>query len=98
MSVKRTQVEQELVSRAKNKMALVGMAVTADGLNTSLDSPIATALRKMGFAVDLVADDNDLAALPSEKLDEFLDRAELRLLENIQGNFDLTNTRIGNLW
>jgi hypothetical protein len=98
MSIQRAQAEQELLSRAKKKMELVEMNVTASGSNDDLDSPFATALRKMGYSISGVVDDDDLASLSSDEVDEFLDRAELRLLENIQGNFDLANTRIGNRW
>jgi hypothetical protein len=98
MNITRAYAEQELISRAKNKMLLVEMEVSASGSNSSLDSPMSTALRKMGIVVSGVVSDEDLALLDGEQVEEFLDRAELRLLENIQGNFDLANTRIGNRW
>jgi hypothetical protein len=98
MALKRVQAEQELISRAKKKMQLVEMDVTSSGSNPDLDSPLATALRKMGLSVSGVVDDNDLQALSDDDVEEFLDRAELRLRENIRGNFDLANTKIGNRW
>jgi hypothetical protein len=98
MSIKRTQAEHELISRAKKKMELVEMDVTVSGSNDYLDSPFAAALRKMGYSVSGVVDDADLASLSSDEVDEFLDRAELRLLENIRGNFDLANTKAGERW
>ncbi len=96
MSYTRTQVESELVSRASKKMALVGFAVTTNGSNTYLESPISTALRKMGFTqAGQTVSDADLAALTLAKYDELLDRAELRLLENIYKNIDFTDIDVG---
>ncbi len=87
MSYTRADLEQELISRTGKKMALVGMAVTTDGNNPSLDSPISTALRKMALA--------DIAVLAAAQFDELLDRAELRLLQNIYSNIDFTNIDVG---
>jgi len=98
MTITRTQAEQELVSRAKNKMSMVGMTVTTAGTNASLDSPLATALRKMGLSASATVSNADLTALSIDQIDEFYDRAELRLLENIYNNFDLANMKHGGRW
>jgi hypothetical protein len=95
MSITRANAEVELVSRASKKMVLVGFAVTVVGTNADLNGPLATALRKMGLTASSTVSDGDLAALEAEQIDEFYDRAELRLLENIVGNIDLTDIQVG---
>ena len=95
MTITRANAEAELVSRASKKMVLVGMAVTTAGSNASLQSPLSTALRKMDLTASSPVTDVDLSALDDDQIDEFYDRAELRLLENILGNIDLTDIRVG---
>lgn len=93
--ITRVQAETELVRRSKKRMQLVGFAVTIVGTNDDLSGPMAVALRAMDItpASPITVTDSDLSAV--EDVDEFLDRAELRLLENIQGNFDLTDINTG---
>ena len=95
MSLTRAATEADLVSRAKKKMALVGFAVTSAGSNADLNTPLATALRKMGKIASTPVSDADLAGLEDDEINEFLDRAELRLIESILGNYDLTNYTTG---
>lgn len=95
MTITRANAESELVARASRKMQLVGMAVTVVGSNADLQSPLAAALRKMGLTASNPVTDANLAALTDSQVDEFYDRAELRLLENIRGNIDLTDIRVG---
>lgn len=76
-------------------MALAGMALTTVGANADLQSPIASALRKMGLPASNPVTDADLAVVPDSQVSELYDRAELRLLENILGNIDLTDIRVG---
>lgn len=95
MSLTRIQAETELVDRAGAKMALAGMAVTIVGTNADLNGAMSVALRKMGLTASSTVVDGDLAALETDQVDEFLDRSELRLLENIQGNLDLTDIKVG---
>lgn len=76
-------------------MAVVGMdIVTADGTNADLVDPIVSALLSMSITPADISDpaDSDLA---SADVAEFLDRAELRLLENILGNYDMVNISEG---
>ena len=97
MSISRANVEATLVSRTAKKMSLVGFPVTSAGSNTSLNDPIGTALLKMGKSVlnfSQVAD-TDLLGISMDEVPEFLDRAELRLLESILGNYDITDISIG---
>ena len=97
MTLTRANAEVELVGRAKGKMELVGMAVTVVGTNADLNGPLASALRKMGIAPasPITVTDTDLANLTDADIDEYLDRAELRLLENIHRNYTLVDIKSG---
>ena len=97
MTITRAQAETELVSRCKKKMQLVDMVITVVGVNADLSGPMATALRTCGVtpASPITVTDSDLGDLPDDSIDEFFDRAELRLLENISGNIDLTDIQVG---
>ena len=97
MTLTSAYAETELVSRAKGKMELVGMAVTVVGTNADLNGPLSTALRKMGLAPasPITVTDTDLANLTDADIDEYLDRAELRLLENIHRNYTLVDIKSG---
>jgi hypothetical protein len=97
MAITRANAEAILVRRAGKKMALVGFAVTTLGTNPDLNDPIGTALMRMGKSVSNISQvaDTDLAGLSMDEVPEFLDRAELRLLESILGNYDLTDVSLG---
>ena len=97
MTITRQQAEVELVRRAKKKMLVVKMLVTTDGTNEDLSGPLAYAGRAVGLtlASPITLTAADLAALDDGMLDEFLDRAELRLLENIEGNIDVVDITLG---
>lgn len=96
MTITRAAVEASLVARASRKMALVDFSIVTDGTNTDLNDPMATALRKMGLVVAApTVADSDLVGLDDQGVDELIDRAELRLLENILGNYDLTSISLG---
>ena len=97
MTLTRSDAETELVRRAKKRMVMVGMAVTVTGSNDDLSGPMTVALRSMGFtpASPITVTNADLSALADDEVDEFFDRAELRLLENILGSFDQSSIRSG---
>jgi hypothetical protein len=95
MTITRANVEEVLVRRAKRKMALAEFDTSATGTNPDLDDPIATALRKMGFPASVPIVDADLDDLADTQQDEFLARAELRLLENILGSLDISDLSVG---
>jgi hypothetical protein len=95
MTLTRALAEAELVKRQGARMALVEMAVTISGSNADLQSPLATALRKMGLSASAPVTDGDLAVLGDDQIDEFLDRAELRLMTNIKGNLTLVDISNG---
>ena len=97
MTLTRADAEVVLVQRAKGKMALVDMAITTVGTNADLNDPLSTAFRLLGYtpASPVTISDTDLTNLADSKVTEFLDRAELRLLETIHGNIDLVDITVG---
>ncbi len=95
MTITRIHAETELVERQGARMSMVEMAVTIAGSNADLNSPMAAALRKMGYTASATVSDSDLAVLPDDEIDEFYDRAELRLMENIKGNNVLVDITTG---
>jgi len=97
MTITRAQAETELVRRAKKKMLLINMAVTVDGTNEDLSGPLAFAARSVGLtlASPITVTTAELAGVGDDLLDEFLDRAHLRLLNDIKGNLTLVDTTSG---
>jgi hypothetical protein len=71
-------------------MSFAGMAVTVAGSNASLNDPLGYALRQSGYTVANIASvaDADIASVETDDIDEVLDVAEFRTLENISGNID----------
>jgi hypothetical protein len=90
MTVTRANLESILVQRCGGLMTFAGMAVTYAGANASLNDPIGYALRQAGYAVANPASvaDSDISTLSSDDLDQVLDIAEFRTLENVSGNLD----------
>jgi predicted AlkP superfamily pyrophosphatase or phosphodiesterase len=95
MTITRANAETELIARAGKRMALVSMAVTFAGTNADLNSPLAYALRKLGLTASTTVTDANLSSVTDDQIDELYDRAELRLLQNILGNSDFADQRIG---
>lgn len=87
MALTRAQTERELVDRLKGLLRAARMnATTVDGTNSSLNSPIARAIRDIGGSVtnpSLVVD-ADLTSVGD--VVAFFDYAELRTRETIDGN------------
>jgi hypothetical protein len=90
-------VEKKLAARCGKKMSLVGFDTSMDGSNPDLIDPMITALMDLGSQPDSsdVMTDADLLKVDANQINEFLDRAELRLLENIAGNLDMVNISVG---
>jgi hypothetical protein len=96
MSLTRSQVETILVKRAGKRMAFVEMDnTTVDGTNEDLADPISTALLAMDITPADISDPADSDLEDVDNPNEFLDRAELRLLENILGNSDAVDITEG---
>lgn len=96
MSITRANAEKILIARAGTRMAFVEMDnATVDGTNENLADPIASALLDMDIEPADVTDpaDGDISQIGS--IPEFLDRAELRLMENILGNCDAVDISEG---
>jgi hypothetical protein len=98
MAITRANAEAVLVGRLGALMEEANLdGTTVDGTNEDLNDPIGVALRAMGYSVTDIAAvaDGDLASLGEEEFNEFLDRAELRTLESIEGNFVLVDITAG---
>lgn len=87
--VERKKYETILVARAGSLLAAAGLAVTVVGTNTDLNDPLGVAIRDAGGTVDDISGvtDADIATI-TESTDQFIDTAELRVLESIEGNLD----------
>lgn len=98
MAITRANAEAILIGRLGTLMTEAGLdGTTVDGTNADLNDPFASALRSMGYAVADITNvsDVDLSALAEEDYNEFLDRAELRVLETIEGNYVLVDITAG---
>lgn len=97
MALTRQQVEQLLVKRVGPAMVRADMISTANGENDDLDDPISWSLRENGYSVTspLEPVDADIANVVEADYDQFLDLAEWRLVQNIIGNLDDTDERLG---
>jgi hypothetical protein len=93
----RLEAETILIKRAGAKMTAASMDGATIGANADLVDPIVTALLDMGLAPASIATvtDDDLSAIGLDSAAEFLDRAELRLLQNIAGNLTLVDVTVG---
>lgn len=98
MAITRANAEAILIGRLGTLMTEAGLdGTTVDGTNADLNDPFASALRSMGYTVADITNvsDVDLSALAEEDYNEFLDRAELRVLESIEGNYVLVDITAG---
>ena len=97
MAVTRANVEAVLVYRLGPLMTKAGQdGTTVDGTNTDLADPIAWALRMAGYTTaDITNPTTAEVALALDDIDEVVDLAELRTLENILGNLDDVDTTVG---
>jgi len=98
MAITRINVETILVARVGALMTEANLdGVTVDGTNTDLNDPIGVALREMGESVADISDvaDADLSGVAEADYNELLDRAELRTLESIEGNYTLVDITTG---
>ena len=97
MAITRANVENVLVHRAGALMTKAGMdGATVDGTNTDLADPIAYGLRQAGYDVDDFTSPTDAEIDDAaDDIDQVVDLAELRVLENILGNLDDVDTTLG---
>ena len=95
MAVTREDVETVLVSRCGKFLELVGL--DDDQPNAALSDPIVWALRMLGFspASPTTVVDADMTTVAASHYDALFDLAELRTLENIQGNLTLVTHTTG---
>lgn len=97
MTVTRANLESILVRRAGPLMEAADMAVTVVGTNADLNDPIGFGIRASGGTVadPSLVTDADVATVSTSYFDLFLDRCELRLLENILGNLAMVDITAG---
>lgn len=92
------QAETILLKRCAKLLTALDMdGSTVDGNNPDLVDPIGYSIRQLGGTVTTITDvvDADLAGIGADDYDEFFDIAELRTLQNVQGNFALVDVAIG---
>lgn len=96
----RTHAEHLLIGRRGSMMVKIGLdGTTIDGTNAALVDPITYAIRKVeGFVANpVLVDDVDMATIPEDMWDAFLDVAELRLMRNMRGNSTFVDITAGPL-
>lgn len=93
----RANAEYSLVKRQGPRMTMVGLAITTAGSNTDLNDPMAMALIAMSLnpASPSLITDSDISAITTDEWPQFLDQAELRLLETISGQIDFVDISVG---
>ena len=98
MAIARASIETIIIRRAGKVMTAVGLdGTTCDGTNVDLNDPVGYGLRQLDYSVaDLVnVSDADLAYVSAEEIDQLLDTAELRTLENALQNCDQVTISVG---
>ena len=97
MSLSRADVETLIVARLSPLLAAAGMAITIVGSNADLNDPIGHAILDLGYTVVLLTSvaDVDVAQIIAAEHTEFLDVTELHALENILGNLDDVDIKVG---
>jgi hypothetical protein len=98
MTITRAEVETILIRRCGSLLTAADLdGTTINGTNVDLNDPIGAALRRMEYTVaSLTAvTDLDLAPVSADDVDQLLDLAELRTLENIEGNLDDVDITVG---
>ena len=97
MSLTRANTELLLVARTKQWLSKASMAITTAGTNADLNDPIAYGVLQSGGTVAsrVLVTDADIATVASADEEQFLDIAELRTLQNVQGNLVVIDTAIG---
>jgi len=96
--IERAKFEVILVARSGKLMVAADLdGTTVDGSNTDLNDPLGVAIREVGGSVGDISsvDDDDIATVDSTKTDQFIDTAELRILQSIEGNLDDVDTTAG---
>ena len=97
MAVTRANVENVLIKRLGPLMTKAGQdGTTVDGSNTDLADPIGWALRTAGYTTaDITNPTTAEVADAEDDIDQVVDLAEYRGLENILGNLDDVDVTVG---
>jgi hypothetical protein len=94
----RPDAEFLLVARAGPLLTAADMdGTTVNGTNADLNGPLGRSIRNLGYTVTDITSisDADVAQVTEAQYDEFLDMAELYLLEAILGNLDDVDITVG---
>jgi len=98
MTITRSNLEILLLNRVKAMFVASALDFTTNtGDNPDLNDPIGFAIRWCnGTTVDVAeVSDVDVATVGNSRLDELLDVAELRALQNAFGNYSAVGLKIG---
>ncbi len=97
MALTRANAELLLVARTSAWLLKASMAITVLGSNADLNDPIAYGVLQSGGTVAsrVLVTTADIATVASADQEQFLDIAELRTFQNIQGNLVQVDTKIG---
>lgn len=91
-------IEAELVARAREGLVLLGLSTATDGTNADLAGSIAFGLRQAGVTLaGLSATDAELVNFDTALLDEVFDLAELRLVMLIYARLNTPSAQVGPL-
>jgi hypothetical protein len=89
VAITRTQAEQILLRRVGGLLEQAGLDYQSnDGTNADLNDPIASAVMSLGYTVSDISNvaSSDLSSLDASENLAFLDLAEYRALESINGH------------
>lgn len=97
MALTRTDVETILLKRLAPLMVLAGMDGETVPGNADLNDPEGRAIRDLGYTVAAITlvTNTDIAQVPESEYDQFLDLAEYHTLNNILGNYDDVDLKVG---
>lgn len=90
MTLTRVMVETVTIARRGVQLAFVGMdGITVTGANSSLNDPIASAVRALsGTTADYsTATDTDIQTIPNDKIDGIFDVTEYFVIRTILGHY-----------
>jgi hypothetical protein len=98
MALTRANIETILIQRTGALLTLVSLdGTTVDGTNASLNDPIGYGIRQSGGSTSNFASvsDADVLTVDTTSQDQLIDIAEFRTLQNVLGNYNMPNTKVG---
>lgn len=91
----KVEVETILVGRTKSWLSLAQLSTVTDGNNPDIAEPITRSIREVGGTTVSLGTytQDDLNTVPAEKMDAFLDLAEIHILEKCAGTTGVINSQ-----